>query len=230
MERIDVAVIGAGVTGLAAARAIAARGLSTCVLERHPRPGLDTSTHNSGVIHAGIYYPPGSLKARLCVEGRRLLYEFCAAHDVPHARCGKLIVASDDSEIAAARGAAERAARDNGVEGLELVDRAFVARARAARPRAWRRSTRPRPASSNAEELVKALLRTGAGRRRHLSARHAAASAPTPAADGIVLRTERETILAAPGRQRRRPVRRRVSRMLGGERSRSTRAAASTPS
>ena len=86
MEEIDVVIVGAGVTGLAAAAAIAERGLSVCVIERHPRPGLDTSTHNSGVIHAGIYYPAGSLKARLCVEGRQLMYEFCARHDVPFAR------------------------------------------------------------------------------------------------------------------------------------------------
>src|SRR5262249_17017300 len=98
-EHIDVAVIGAGVTGLAAARAIAGRGHSVCVLERHPRAGLDTSTHNSGVIHGGMYYPAGTLKARLCVEGRRLLYEFCAEHEVPHARCGKLIVAHDEREL-----------------------------------------------------------------------------------------------------------------------------------
>src|SRR5436190_19100265 len=99
MERIDVAVIGAGVTGLASARAVARRGLSVCIVERHGRPGLDTSTHNSGVIHAGIYYPAGTLKARLSVEGRHALYGFCARHDVPHKECGKLIVAHDAGEI-----------------------------------------------------------------------------------------------------------------------------------
>src|SRR5438034_5603767 len=98
MEKVDVAVIGAGVTGLASARAVAGRELSTCVLERHPRPGLDTSTHNSGVIHAGLYYPRESLKARLCVEGARRMYEFCATHGVPHRRCGKLVVAHDAAE------------------------------------------------------------------------------------------------------------------------------------
>src|SRR6478609_4974150 len=101
MTDVDVAVIGAGVTGLAIAAELSSRGRRVCILERHPRAGMETSTHNSGVIHAGIYYPPGSLKARLCVEGRDRLYAFCAARDIPHQRCGKLIIAADEHELRA---------------------------------------------------------------------------------------------------------------------------------
>ena len=125
MAEIDVAVIGAGVTGLAAALSMAADGRSVCVIERHPRPGLDTSTHNSGVIHGGIYYPAGTLKSRLCIEGRPLLYEFCNRHRVPFQRCGKLIVAKAKSEIARLEALYKRGG-DNGVDGLLLVDRAFI--------------------------------------------------------------------------------------------------------
>src|ERR1051325_7500095 len=123
MEEIDVAVIGAGVTGLASARAIATRGHSVCVLERHPRAGQDTSTHNSGVIHAGLYYPAGSLKGTLCVEGRDRLYAFCAEHRVPHVRCGKLIIAQADE--AAALQSLIKTAAANGAT-LQPVDADFV--------------------------------------------------------------------------------------------------------
>jgi len=127
METIDALVIGGGVTGLASAVAIARAGRSVCVLERHPRPGMDTSTHNSGVIHTGIYHPPGSLKTRLCLEGAPALYRFCEAHGVPHSRCGKLIVAVDSREAETL--AALKAQGDaNGVQGLTLVDRAFIRR------------------------------------------------------------------------------------------------------
>src|ERR1700746_4100943 len=114
MVTVDVAIIGGGVVGLAAARAISKPELTVCLLERHTRPGLETSTHNSGVIHAGIYYPAGSVKASLCIEGRQRLYDFCERHAVPHARCGKLIVAHDWDEIPDLEALGRRGA-DNGV-------------------------------------------------------------------------------------------------------------------
>lgn len=125
MITVDVAVIGGGVTGLASALALTRRGASVCLLERESKPGRATSTHNSGVIHAGLYYPTGSLKARLCVEGRDRLYEFCAAHGVPHRRCGKLVVAADahDAEQLVAL---KKKAHDNGVTSVIDADPAFV--------------------------------------------------------------------------------------------------------
>ena len=215
MEQIDVAVIGGGVTGLASALAIVERGYSTCVLERHPRPGLDTSTHNSGVIHAGIYYPAGSLKARLSVEGRRLLYEFCARHAVPHARCGKLIVAHDESEIPDLE-ALHRHGVANGVEGLMLVDRAFVA-AREPAIGAGAALFSPESGIVNAEELVKALLRAAeASGVIFLPATRLVGA--DRAGGRVTIRTERETILAQTVVNAAGLYADEVSQMLGGER------------
>jgi L-2-hydroxyglutarate oxidase LhgO len=122
---VDVVVIGAGVTGLACARAIATGGRSVCLIERLRAAGMATSTHNSGVIHAGLYYPAGTLKAHLCVRGAPLLYEFCANHGVPHARCGKFVTASSERETPALEALLARG-MENGVPGLRLVDATFI--------------------------------------------------------------------------------------------------------
>jgi L-2-hydroxyglutarate oxidase LhgO len=214
LEHIDIAVVGAGVTGLASAVAIAERGLSTCVLERHPRPGLDTSTHNSGVIHAGIYYPAGTLKSVLCLEGRRRLYEFCATHGVPHARTGKIIVASEPQEIAMLEALLVRG-QANGVEGLTLVDSAFVA-AREPHVRAVAALYSSESGIVDAEELVKTLLRQGeaAGVVFLPGTRLIGADR---AGDAVAIRTERETILARQVVNAAGLYADEVSQMLGGE-------------
>ncbi|MFZ5783102.1 MAG: NAD(P)/FAD-dependent oxidoreductase [Pseudomonadota bacterium] len=119
-ETVDCVVIGAGVVGLAVARAIALAGREVIVVEAAEGIGTETSSRNSEVIHAGIYYPRGSLMARTCVAGRRMLYAYCAAHGVPHVNCGKLIVATNDAEserLAEIKGRAEA----NEVEGMRLL-------------------------------------------------------------------------------------------------------------
>ncbi len=100
---VETIVIGAGVIGLAIAREAAHQGQDVLVVEQHPHFGEETSSRNSEVIHAGIYYPAGSLKAKLCVEGRNLLYQYCSDHNVPHKRLGKLIVATNQNELAVLR-------------------------------------------------------------------------------------------------------------------------------
>lgn len=99
MDKVDCIIIGAGVVGLATARALSQAGREVIVLEKNPAIGMETSSRNSEVIHAGLYYPAGSLKARLCVQGRDALYDYCASRHIAHSRCGKLIVATSEAQL-----------------------------------------------------------------------------------------------------------------------------------
>jgi L-2-hydroxyglutarate oxidase LhgO len=117
-ERVDAVVAGAGVVGLAVARALARAGREVVVLEAEAAIGTQISSRNSEVIHAGIYYPQGSLKARLCVAGRRALHDFCGRHGIAHRRCGKLIVATSEDELPTLRRLQEAAAA-NGLAGKD---------------------------------------------------------------------------------------------------------------
>lgn len=123
MEEVDCVVVGAGVVGLAVARALAQAGREVIILEQAEGIGTETSSRNSEVIHAGIYYPANSLMARFCVEGRRKLYAYCAEKGVPHRNCGKLIVATSAQEDAMLEGIKKRA-EVNGVEGMRVLSRA----------------------------------------------------------------------------------------------------------
>jgi len=120
MEEADAVVIGAGVVGLAVARELARAGREVIVLEAANTIGTATSSRNSEVIHAGIYYPQGSLKAKTCVEGKHLLYEYCASRGIAHMRCGKLIVASDEAQIVELLAIREKA-HANGVTDVDQI-------------------------------------------------------------------------------------------------------------
>lgn len=120
MEKFDCIIVGAGVVGLAVASSLAKDGQSVLVIERHDSFGRETSSRNSEVIHGGMYYPTGSLKATLCVEGRRLLYDFCRTHNIPYKKTGKIIVATDREEIPALEKLFQLG-NANEVEGLRLI-------------------------------------------------------------------------------------------------------------
>jgi L-2-hydroxyglutarate oxidase LhgO len=120
VEQLDAVVIGAGVVGLAVARELALAGREVVILEAEEAIGTHTSSRNSEVIHAGIYYPRGSLKALACVEGRHLLYEYCRTHGVPHRRCGKLIVATDEAQIAELTSIRDKAHANGATDVVEI--------------------------------------------------------------------------------------------------------------
>lgn len=123
---VDVAVVGAGAVGLAAAASLARRGRSVVVIERHDGIARETTSRNSEVVHAGLYYPPGSLKATLCVAGREALYARCERFGVPHRRLGKIVVATDEAEVAVLERIRDTARR-NGAPGVEILGASAVA-------------------------------------------------------------------------------------------------------
>ncbi len=155
-EVADTVVIGAGVIGLAVARRLAQAGHEVLVLETNDAIGQETSSRNSGVIHAGLYYPPGSLKAKCCVNGKRLLYTYCEQRHVAHTRCGKLIVAVSEEQHDALKGL-QHNAFNSGVDDLEWLDQT---RAHALEPdiRASAALLSPSSGIVDVHELMLALL------------------------------------------------------------------------
>ena len=127
MDHIEAVVVGAGVVGLAIARELALAGREVIILDAEDAIGTHTSSRNSEVIHAGIYYPKGSLKARSCVEGKHLLYDYCASHGVPHRRCGKLIVATSEAQLEELN-VIRAKAHANGVADVDWIAKTDVAR------------------------------------------------------------------------------------------------------
>jgi glycerol-3-phosphate dehydrogenase len=161
MDQANILIIGGGVVGCAIARAVSARWQDVFLVEQNPKLGMATSSRNSGVIHSGIYYPKNSLKARHCVEGNRLTYEFCKKHNVPFRHTGKLVVAAnahEEEELAALKKKGE----DNGVEGLRLIGAAEI---RKREPHIAGAAAIEVPSTGivSAEELVHAYARIATG-------------------------------------------------------------------
>jgi glycerol-3-phosphate dehydrogenase len=157
MDQANILIIGGGVVGCAIARAVAERWQDVFLVEQFPKLGMATSTRNSGVNHSGIYYPKNSLKARLCVEGNRLTYEFCKRHGVPFRHTGKLVVAAnahEEEELVALKKRGE----DNGVEGLRIISPVEI-RAREPFIKGAAALDVPSTGIVSAEELVHAYAR-----------------------------------------------------------------------
>ncbi|HEY6442004.1 MAG TPA: NAD(P)/FAD-dependent oxidoreductase [Candidatus Acidoferrales bacterium] len=157
MEHANVVIIGGGVVGCAVARALSSRWDDVFLLEAMPKLGMGASSRNSGVIHSGLYYHPGSLKAKHCVRGNQLTYEFCAAHNVPHRKIGKLVVASSQEEEKDLLALVENG-RANGLEGLSILDRDAI-RAREPHVEGFKAIGVPSTGIVASEELVKTYAR-----------------------------------------------------------------------
>ena len=156
-DRANIVIVGGGVVGCAIARALSATWEDVFLVEALPKLGMGASSRNSGVIHSGLYYPPGSLKARHCVRGNRLTYEFCAAHGVPHRNCGKIVVASSQRESEHLTELVQNG-RANGVENLRIIDGAGI-RAREPHVEGFAAIDVPSTGIVSSEDLVKAYAR-----------------------------------------------------------------------
>ena len=161
MDQANILIIGGGVVGCAIARAVSARWDDVFLVEQNPKLGMATSSRNSGVVHSGIYYPKNSLKARHCIEGNRLTYEFCKKHNVPFRHTGKLVVAANAHEEADLE-ALKKKGEDNGVEGLRLIGPEEI-RKREPHIRGSAAMVVPSTGIVSAEELVHAYARIATG-------------------------------------------------------------------
>ena len=182
MDQANILIIGGGVVGCAIAQAVSQRWQDVFLVEQNPKLGMATSSRNSGVNHSGIYYPKGSLKARHCVEGNRLIYEFCAKHNVPCRHCGKIVVAADAHEEAELV-ALKKRGEDNGVEGLRLIDAAEI-RKREPHIKGVAALDVPSTGIVSAEELVHAFARVAADQGAN-NVTHARVTSLEPVANAI---------------------------------------------
>jgi glycerol-3-phosphate dehydrogenase len=160
IDEANIVIIGGGVVGCAIARALSGEWDDLFLLEALPKLGLGASTRNSGVIHSGLYYRPGSLKAKHCVRGNELTYEFCESHGVPHRRTGKIVVASSGADEGELSALAENG-RVNGVRGLRIIDSEAI-RAREPQVKGWQAIEVPSTGIVSSEDLVRAYARVAA--------------------------------------------------------------------
>jgi len=182
MDQANILIIGGGVVGCAIARAVSARWQDVFLVEQNPKLGMATSSRNSGVVHSGIYYPKNSLKARHCIEGNRLTYEFCKNHNVPHRHTGKLVVAANAHEEADLE-ALKKKGEDNGVEGLRIIGPAEI---RKREPHIAGAAAIEVPSTGivSAEELVHAYARIATGQGAEIVT-HARVASLEPVAGAI---------------------------------------------
>ncbi len=192
-EIANVVIIGGGVVGTAIAAEVSRFYDDVFLMESMPRLGLGSSTRNSGVIHAGIYYRPGSLKAFHCVRGAQWLYEFCREHNITHKRTGKLIVGDAEEHLSALQALKERG-EENGVEGLKLVDRTYIQKLEpnVISPVAL---DSPNTGIVDAEELIKVLMRHAISNGAHILTNTRVIGAEVRKGLAII-RTEREEVAA----------------------------------